>query len=278
MSKTHSRIKASLVGFLISSALLGASSACALEPDDDNPPPPTQGLFSDHDFEQCVAGPAKTLNQWYDLFEQRLSQKIEQLDQDCHLNPQQKSKLRLAGEGDLKRLRDRVEMGRSYLRAAQNDRFRFTALRERLIMHQYGMHEDLFGSNSLFSKTLPVTLTLDQGIEHVRSATKRWFEENGARVQLYIDTEINALDLTHLQKQQFLSLIEKQGVAAGSSLSPAILVMNLLANLPENELRRFLNDEQWKTYAQHRESYRRKVKFSLKDQTAFFSLDWFKIP
>jgi hypothetical protein len=109
------------------------------------------------------------------LLELALDRRIGVVDQACRVTDAQKSKLRLAGRGDIKRFFDRVE-GLRPMRphAAQNDNLPELcgfAFREDATApaRRFG----LFEQSSLFSKTLKTSLAEGQAAAYEASTSGR---------------------------------------------------------------------------------------------------------
>jgi Leucine-rich repeat (LRR) protein len=95
--------------------------------------------------------------------EQWLPLKIAIVDRVCGLTDSQKEKLRLAGQGDIKRLFDQVEETRRRVERVQNDREKLRALSDELrplrwALSRIGLSED----DVLFGKILEMLLTAEQ--------------------------------------------------------------------------------------------------------------------
>ena len=117
------------VGFAI--FCLIAPSAFAQLPDDVEPDAPAEPvvqnnfMMADENFEQWVFNNGTNSAQAKTKAETVLRLQIEDLDRICTLTEPQKKKLRLAGQGDLKRFYDLVEEKRRKFKAVQNDQQKF---------------------------------------------------------------------------------------------------------------------------------------------------------
>lgn len=83
-----------------------------------------------------------------------LETKIQQARRDLSLSAADESKLQLAGQGDIKRLFDKLESRRAEFNVARRDRKQLAAFVEKLDAMKREMNFDLFADGSLYSKTL----------------------------------------------------------------------------------------------------------------------------
>ena len=109
------------------------------------------------------------------LFEERLPQKLNAIDRLVNLSETQKEKLRLAGRGDIKRFFDRAAEIEARFGAFDdiNDFEQFenwaTVLSHEIQSLRRGLSTRPFQDQSLFAKTLKVTLSPEQAIEYARA-------------------------------------------------------------------------------------------------------------
>jgi len=135
--------------------------------DDDEPdgiaPPPRRFIVAKQTFNQYILGGAGDPDSRAHL-ESLLSRRIEAIDRQRRLTPAQKTKLLLAGRGDIKRLFDRIEDERKQFELLRTDlRACQLFLRELQPLAQT-MQQGPFDDGSLFAKTLEKMLKAEAAV------------------------------------------------------------------------------------------------------------------
>lgn len=114
-----------------------------------------------------------------------LEQRLFVVDSVCELSPQQKRKLRLAGEHDIGRVFDRIEELRSEVQRsgpARHAKFQAAGWQSRAAELRSAMSMGASAEGSLFTKILKNTLTPDQS---ARYEALRQIERAGGEVSIY---------------------------------------------------------------------------------------------
>ncbi len=113
-------------------------------------------------FDTYIFGSTGDLDSWRAHLESILTRKIAEIDRQRRLDPDQKTKLVLAGRGDIKRLFDRIEVERKQFEALRTDlRACQRFLRELPPLGRI-MPQGPFDAESLFAKTLKKILEEDR--------------------------------------------------------------------------------------------------------------------
>jgi hypothetical protein len=135
---------------------------------------------------------------------------IESLDRTCHLNDQQKEKLRLAGAGDYARFKQEVDdlrdevIGKSYDQNEIGKIYqRFQPLTER---YQSG----LLGEKSLFVKVAQRVLSPEQRVEYEAAEAQRRKLRHAAKVRLFVAILEQNCPLKASQRDAFVELLLKE--------------------------------------------------------------------
>ena len=185
--------------------------------------------------------------------ESQLTSRIAQIDRDCKLSDDQKKKLVVAGQGDVKRAFARLdELKEKFEATAAN------AVERRQFLHEVARFRpasttlDFFGDESLFAKVLKNTLSPEQLAvreKSIRDAAK-------ARHQLAIHWAARSLEIWLKLSQEQRQQLEKLLIAR--TRAPRKFgeydyygLMFQLSKLPEQELEPILNREQRKNIQQH---------------------------
>ena len=129
--------------------------------------------------------------------------RIDDLDRVCALSESQKQKLRLAGQGDIKRFFDRVADS-SGSSAGQTDPNQ--NIWQEIQPLQIELNTGLFGDESLFAKTIKRTLDREQTARARGMLTKRRRCATGRLPSGLWCMSTRRLGLTEKQRQQFIDL------------------------------------------------------------------------
>jgi hypothetical protein len=134
---------------------------------------------------------------------------VDSMDRACHLSPEQKDKLRLAGLGDYARFEQKVNdlraecVGKSYDQNQMNDLYqKFQPL---LQQYQAGM----LGANSIFSKVVHRTLTPEQQEEYDAAEVERRKTRHAAKVRLFVALLEQSCPLKASQREALVDLLLK---------------------------------------------------------------------
>jgi hypothetical protein len=145
------------------------------------------------------AAPART------KIESALLLRIDDVDRVCAVSESQKQKLRLAGQGDIKRFFDRVaEIKR---KAADGQSNPNQNIWQEIQPMQVELNTGLFGDESLFGKTIKRTLDREQAARYEGLLEKRRQVRHRATVEWFVVHVDKALGLTDQQRTQFIELL-----------------------------------------------------------------------
>ncbi len=132
--------------------------------DRDDPPggPPSRVLAKDN-LDRWIFGETDDESIRHERLETMLVQKIERAARFNRLTPAQQARLRIAGNGDLKRFFDRVEEKRAEFENVRRDRRSGVRLLTELYPEQSDYRQGPFGRGSLYDKMLNKILAEDPG-------------------------------------------------------------------------------------------------------------------
>ncbi len=145
------------------------------------------------------AAPART------KLDSALLLRIDDLDRVCGVSESQKQKLRLAGQGDIKRFFDRVADIKRKLAGGQTDPNQ--NIWQEIQPLQIELNTGLFGDESLFAKTIKRTLDREQSARYESMLMKRRLVRHRATAEWFVVHVDKALGLTEKQRQQFIDLL-----------------------------------------------------------------------
>ena len=157
--------------------------------------------------------------------------------------------LELAGQGDIKRFFDQVEMERDFFQAARHDRGSINALFQRLQPVQRRLTSGLFNEGSLFEKVLRSELTGPQQ-KQLQAAEARRRERKWQQACRSGILELTlSIPLTDQQRTSLLSLMTER---TPNRLVPQQYMLYLIryrfSQLDRSRLRPLLDDTQWEAF------------------------------
>jgi hypothetical protein len=200
------------------------------------------------DAESFMFGQLGGAAQAHERFTSALLQKLEEAERDYGLSAEQKKKLLLAGQGDIKHFFDEVqEARRTYERASSGNDPAAVAENARQIRRlRLKLMQDHFAAGSLFAKTLGKTVTKEQLAN--RDKARRLFETEHYKesVAASLGKLVRVLDLSAEQHERLQEVVlSETPVPRKSGHSSHAYVMFQMSQLPEEKLRAFLLDSQW---------------------------------
>ncbi len=212
-------------------------------------------VISDQDFERLVYG-SDGADQARKRIESDLAQEVHQIDQMYRLTPDQKKKLYLAGRGDIKRLFDRAEQAREMHHRA-NGNFNRIILREfRPLPSQ--VHLDLFGKESIFTKTLKTTLTSEQRAFHEQERLAYY----RSRVDWMVPQIHHRLQFSDEQRRRFVdAIVEETRPLEKYGKYDFLALLFQVSRLPEAKLKPIFDEAQWRLLRHELNQVRRQEKF-----------------
>ena len=197
-------------------ACLLASPAVAQLADDVEPDAPAEPvvqnnfMMADENFDQWVFNNGSTSAQAKTKAETVLKLQIEDLDRICTLTEPQKKKLRLAGQGDLKRFYDLVEEKRRKFKAVQNDQQKFNEIWQDIQPLQQRVAAGFFNDGSIYQRTIRKVLDQEQLSKFEVAYQDRRAYNFNARLELVVALLDRTLGLHEDQREKFLKILEAE--------------------------------------------------------------------
>jgi hypothetical protein len=170
---------------------------------------------------------------------------VDSIDRICHLNAEQKDKLRLAGHGDFARFEQKVSdlraeyLGKSFDQNKINEIFqKFQPLTQQ---YQAGM----LGPNSIFAKVVHRVLTPEQQEEYDAAEAERRKARHAAKVRLFVAIFEQSCPLKAKQRDAMVDLLLKDTrPALRSSEYDWYVVITQAARIPDSKLKPILDQAQ----------------------------------
>ncbi|MBI2823780.1 MAG: hypothetical protein HYX69_03700 [Planctomycetia bacterium] len=246
--------------------LLGPAIAAAA-PDDEEPPPDAAAVdigfaIDDSNFDQWLfqgAGNAQTAQ---DRIKARLKLQIDELDRVCGLTDDQKQKLSLAANGDIKRFFEEVEQTRQKFMVAKNDRMAFNNIWQEIQPLQMKQAKGLFGETSFFGKTLRKTLNSEQDAKYQGVQEERRRFRYRASIEAALTTLDNAVALRSDQRKALFDVV------LANTSPPHVfgqydyyVIMYQLAKVPQDKVKPIFDDRQWQSIQQQLNQYKQMKQF-----------------
>jgi len=231
--------------------------ALVLGSEDDGEPPPQAEqavhgrMVEEESFDQMVFQGSPDAATGRARIVAHLKLKLEEVNRVCTLNPDQTTKLSLAGQGDIKRFLDQVEALRVKFLEIRNDQNRMNQFWQQVAPLQQKQTAGLFGESSIFAKTLSKTLTDDQRNKYRGLVDERRMFRYRAMIEVSL---INMDETVALRRDQHEALTKlmleqtKPPLAFGQYDSH--YVMYAMAKIPSQKIQPLLDATQWKQLQQ----------------------------
>ena len=202
--------------------------------------------WTDETFDQWVFGsrtPAAAKTRLTSL----LTLQIEDVDRTCGLTDVQKTKLELAGKGDVKHLYDRVAEKKRKFQEVKNDRNKIGNIYSEIQPLQNSFNSGPFDEGSIFFKAIVSTLDDAQKAKYEKTlADKRLFRYR-AKIDLTVAFLDNAVGFKADQRKQLAELLLAETKPPRRyGQYDYYVVMWQASHLPEAKLKPLFDDTQWK--------------------------------
>ena len=172
---------------------------------------------------------------------------MESVDRHCDLSNAQKSKLELAGRGDIKRFFDEVEVVRKEFMKVRRDRQKFNQIHQKISPLQMKFNSGIFDDSSLLHKVLKRTLDTQQQAKYEQSELERRRFRYQARVAMVVAMLEKGVPLLDEQRQKLIKLIgEETEPPRKFGQYDYYVVLYQASTLPEDKLKPIFDDAQWR--------------------------------
>jgi hypothetical protein len=189
--------------------------------------------------------------------ESLLALEIDRLDKQCTttdaqeqkvaLSEAQKKKLRLAGQGDIKRFFDKVAEKKRKFDLLKNDQQRIGEIFQEIQPLQNTFNAGIFGDGSFYSKTVKNTLNQDQAERYAKVLRDRDLFRYRARVDLVVSMLDNSVGFSAAQRKEFVKLLlEETKPPKHFGQYDTQVVLLQAARLPEGKIKPIFDEAQWR--------------------------------
>jgi len=251
-----------IVWMLVTGTILLGGSVYASKDDVDEVPPAANQVnegfeVAEENFDQWIYQGAANAQTGRERIKARLKIHLDELDRICSLTPEQKQKLTLAAQGDMKRLFDQIEVVRIKFRAVRKNQNAFNEIWNDINPLRQKINSDLFSEKSFYGKTLRTTLTPEQFANYeVMVNERRQFRYRASIAVAFTNLE-KIVPLKNSQRQVLMEMVlleTKPPRSFGSHDYQLVLLQ--LSRFPEDRYKKVLDDRQWKLLEGHIAQYR----------------------
>jgi hypothetical protein len=179
--------------------------------------------------------------------ESLLTLKVEDVDRVCRLSAQQKQKLLLTGQGDIKRFFDRYEILKEKCRTLMGANPDLNAVLQETSPMAMTLTLGLFGTGSLFHKSIGNVLSKPQVGTYDAVSQERIRFRHNANIDLLVTTLEEGVPLSSAQRQKFAEFLRKEIKPARITGSyDFYYLMWQLGEVPEEKLKANFDNAQWR--------------------------------
>jgi len=202
-------------------------------------------MWPDEQFERWVFSQDQTADRVRNKFESLLNTRVDQIERTCELTLTQVRKLRLMGQGDIKRFFDTFETAKNHFKAINNDPGRIQEVQADLAPVRAALQGGPFTDDSLLNKSLRTTLTDEQFVKYDGMAGERRAFRHRANIELAVSMLEQAMPLREAQRRDLIALLEKEtSPPRKGGQYEAYLILNQMRQLPEAKLKSLLSETQ----------------------------------
>lgn len=188
--------------------------------------------------------------------------RINEIDRDCILTPEQAEQLRLAARGDVERFFAVIDQQRDALQGNSVDNEKLQEVLQTLQPIQQRYRAGIFDDKALLSKVTETILDDDQVARREEAIRERCAFNYQTNVDLFISSARTMLGLTEAQANRFAEVVHEETRpprrrAMNHPAHESIHVLYNIASLPEDSLRPIFDEDQWRVLRSHIKEYER---------------------
>jgi hypothetical protein len=207
-------------------------------------------MVADENFDQWVFGGRGTQANNQKRFEALLKVQVEGVERTCRLSDDQKKKLTLAGNVDIKRFFVRVAVLKKRFDQIKNDQNKFQEFWQLMQPVQTDMNRGIFGEGSYYRKTLKNLLTASQVIETENAERERRLFNFRSKVESVVTSLDEVLSLSADQRRKLVGLLTEPQMIPRTMGQDAVCmyaVLYLASRIPDEKLKQVLDVPQFNT-------------------------------
>jgi hypothetical protein len=178
--------------------------------------------------------------------EASLKQKIDEMGKVSEISDSQKRKLTLAGKGDIQRFEGRVDDLKAAYPPGALRPDKYSELYQKTRVLHMTLQQGLFGSSSLFQKTLVTVLGPEQLARYEQLEYERRTYRYRAKVEMCVAQLDAVLGLRDDQRRRLVQLVlDKTRPPRTYGQLDRFVVLAQMSRLPEEEVKSLLDPAQW---------------------------------
>jgi hypothetical protein len=199
-----------------------------------------------------------------------LRQKVDEIAKVCTLSETQKTKLSLAGQGDIQRFVRRVDDLKAKCQTGGLSPEQYNALFQESRPLRAQLQQGLFANGSLFHKALFTALRPDQVAQCEQVDQERRIYRYRARVELAVAQLDSVVGLTDEQRQRLVRLaLDKTRPPLHFGQTDRFVVLLQLSRLPEETVKPIFDAGQWRLIQREFVNARRMAPFLKQNGVVF---------
>lgn len=213
--------------------------------------------MAEANFEQWVFAGAQSAKQGIQRLDSKLKLRVEAIDHICGLTDSQTAKLHLAGQGDIKRFLDDVQVVRQKFLKVRRNRNAFNQIWQDIQPLQLRMNSGLFNDSSFFSKVLKKTLNGEQSSKQAEADWERRVFRYHAKLSLVMQMLERSMPLRDIQRKALLQVLKDETEPPNSfGQYDYYVVMYQMAKISDEKVKPILDEAQWKALQAHMQQAR----------------------
>lgn len=206
-----------------------------------------QVMWTDDTIDQWIFGSGRNAQQAKKRLESQLTLRIEELDRVCALTEIQKRKLRLAGQGDVKRLFDDMAIIKKKFDKLRNDQNAINQIFQEIQPLQTRIAAGIFQTESFYQKSVLKTLTVEQAAQLEQLDIDRRKFRYHAKILLALTVMDAGVPLRDEQRQKLIKILQEETRPPKRfGQVDYFVVLYQMAKLPEEKIKPIFDDAQWK--------------------------------
>ena len=202
--------------------------------------------MSESNFDQWIFG-SNYADRGRKRVESLLALKLDAIHRICRLREDQTVKLHLAGQGDIKRFYDDVQVARDNFMKVRHNRNAVNNIWREVQPLQTTLNAGLFGPNSFFQKVLNRALDDEQAAKFEAFEEQRWQFRHNARLTLVIGMLERTVPLRAKQRERFVAVLEQETEPVRvTGQYDYYVALYQMSKVPAQKLKPIFDEAQWK--------------------------------
>ena len=210
-----------------------------------------QFQVSESYLDQRLFGGSSQGKQHRERLDAMVALQLDRYDAICQLSPKQQNLLRLAAQGDVKRLDDAIVIVRKKFNVARFDQQKFSNIIQEIEPLRVKIQNGIFDESSLLQKVVEGVLDQQQIAKFEQADLERRNSIYRAKIGLFLAQLQNGVPMLAEQREQFTTLLleETRAPKRYGQYAYYIVMLNV-SKLPEKKMKAIFDDAQWRAVKQ----------------------------